>query len=149
MPQFKSTYNILVKPDEDEVFENRWQDSDKIILPPNPEWDYSRELQITDIDIWEVLAESGSGLGVYAAWCPHAEFYMVTTGIDNSVITYNGPTPYARKHIETFYGLDAQRKVFNRANDLGLKLQVYDKWIESDQIQQIASKLQSKKSIIF
>ena len=83
MPFFKSTYNILKKQDEDECFNSNWMNSDKLILPPGgPDdkkncWDYSREMQIEDVDIWEVILENGGPFGVYAAWCPYEEFYIV------------------------------------------------------------------------
>ena len=80
MPFFKTTYNILVRPGEDELFDPNWMNSDKMILPPKKDWDYSRELQIEDIHIWEVLYEASGGIGIYAAWDPFAEFYMFTTG---------------------------------------------------------------------
>ncbi len=78
MPQFRTTYNILTKSDEDELFDPNWMDSDKIILPPRVEWDYSRELQIEDVNIWEIIYQQGGGIGLYAAWDPFAEFYMLT-----------------------------------------------------------------------
>ena len=55
--RFRSTQNIFS--DLGEIFEPNWMDSDKIVLPPNPKWDYSRPLQIEDVDIWEVIWEAG------------------------------------------------------------------------------------------
>lgn len=134
MPQFKSTYNILIKPDEDEVFESSWVENSELILPPSPSWDYGRELTIDDVDIWEVLFQGSHGLGVYAAWCPHADFYMITTGFDTSVVTYDGPTPYCRRHVETYYGANSQSQVYQRAKELGIHLQTHTVWAEDNQI---------------
>jgi hypothetical protein len=135
MPFFKSTYNILTKQDENEVFNVNWMDSDKLVLPPNPKWDYSRELTVEDIDIWEVIYESSGGWGVYAAWCPYAEFYLITTGLDyrNGARYVNG-TPYWDRTFETFYGPGAQQKVYKRAKELGIDLQVYNTWVEPDKM---------------
>ena len=57
MPFFKSTHNILVKVDEDEVFNENWMDSDSVVTPPTRKWSYDRDMQIEDVDIWEVLYE--------------------------------------------------------------------------------------------
>jgi hypothetical protein len=80
MRQYKSTYNILTRADEDEVFESKWMDSNFIQAPPTKDWDYKREMKVEDVDIWEVLAERGNGIGIYAAYTPYAEFYLVTAG---------------------------------------------------------------------
>jgi hypothetical protein len=113
--RFRSTQNIFS--DLGEVFDPNWMDSDKVILPPNPAWDYSREMQIEDVDIWEVIWEAGGAWGVYAAWCPYAEFYMLTVGMVLGSIQYRYVD---ERKIETFYGPGAQQKVFKRAKELGL-----------------------------
>ena len=124
MPQFKSTYNILKKVDADEVFETSWMDRDQIYLPPTVDWDYQREMQIEDVDIWEVLYQQGGSVGVYAAWCPYAEFYMITLwglmSMDN--------------RIETYYGPDAEKQTYERALELGIPLQITQKWVDDSQL---------------
>lgn len=124
MPFFKSTYNILKKFDEDEVFNINWMDSDKLILPPSAPWDYKREMQIEDVDIWEVLYEESGGRGVYASWNPYAEFYMITSGWKNMF----DPD----KIIETYYGNGAVRKVFNRSLELGIPLNIQKVWVDEE-----------------
>ena len=148
MPQFKSTYNILKKVDEDEVFESSWMDSDKLQLPPRIDWDYKRELFIEDIDIWEVLYQQEGSVGVYAAWCPYAEFYMITTGADwsNKPFEIDG-RQYMHKNIETFYGPEAQKKTYARAKELGIDLPVYKNWAENDEMW-LHTAPQDKKIII-
>jgi hypothetical protein len=134
MPFFKSTYNILKKPDEDEVHNNNWFDTPFLQLPPSSPWDYKREMKIEDVDIWEVLVEQGGGLGIYAAWCPYAEFYLITTGpnLKNqwhgklNGITYN----YNDKFWETYYGSEAQQKVKQRAKELSLPLNNFNIWVD-------------------
>ena len=122
MPFFKTTYNILVEPNKDELYDANRFDSDELILPPSKEWDYSRELQIEDIDIWEELAEGSGGLGIYAAWMPLAEFYMITTGWDKNTIN--------DRIIETYYGPGSQEKVFQRAKEIGLPISTYKTWVD-------------------
>jgi hypothetical protein len=120
MPQFKTTKDILKSPWEDELYNENWIDSNTLITPPKKNWDYSRELKIEDIDIWEVLYYEGGGLGLYAAWEPYAEFYLITQryfSIRNNA-------------IETYYGKGAQQAVQKRCKDLGIPVMTNQYWVE-------------------
>jgi hypothetical protein len=139
MPFFKSTFNILKKVDEDEVFETKWMDGNSVYVPPRIDWDYNREMQIEDVDIWEVVCEESGGKGVYAAWTPYAEFYMITTGFDlsNGFMHFqdNGRRQqYNHKFIETYYGPLAQAKVLARSKELGLSLAVNKVWVDDSEM---------------
>jgi len=133
MHQFKSTYNILVKQDEDEVFRKEWFESDKVCLPPSKKWDYARELQIEDVNIWEVICEGSNGLGLYASWDPYAEFFLVTKGLDlrNETRIING-IPYYGRLLETFYGPGAQQKATHLALNLGMHIGFTSVWVENE-----------------
>lgn len=120
--RFKSTANIFI--DFGEVFESSWMDSNTVVTPPNPKWDYSRELQIDDIDIWEVIYEQGGGVGVYAAWCPYAEFYLVRTGWWNERNPGYG--------VETYYGPGAEKKVREKMKELGIPFVTQEQWVEPE-----------------
>jgi hypothetical protein len=49
---------------------------------PTYPWTGDRDPKIEDILIWEVIAEQGGPLGVYAAYVPYAELYIaVKSGI--------------------------------------------------------------------
>jgi hypothetical protein len=122
MPQFRTTYNILTKADEDELFDHNWMDSDKIILPPRKEWDYSRDLQIEDVNIWEIIYQQGGGIGLYAAWDPFAEFYMIT--LPHFKIVTNS--------IETYYGKKASNRAYKRARELGMHVNLNKLWVDPD-----------------
>ena len=50
MPFFKTTQNILVNVDQDELHNDNWFDTPFLQLPPNKNWDYSRDLTIEDIE---------------------------------------------------------------------------------------------------
>ncbi len=132
MPIFKTTLNILKIVDADELHDRNWMDSDTLQLPPggpdNPKlkWDYSREMTVDDVDIWEVLYEASGGIGVYAAWLPYAEFYMITTGCIPKTIN--------DRIIETYYGPNSQKQVYARATELGIPLTVNTVWIEEDDV---------------
>ena len=119
--RFKTTHNIFK--DFGEYFDPNWMDSDKVILPPKRDWDYARELQIEDVDIWEVVAEYSGGWGVYAAWSPYAEFYMVRTGWENEL---------KGKGLETYYGAGAQRQVQERMKELGMHFVLQEHWVEPE-----------------
>lgn len=131
MPTFKTTYNILVKQDEDELFDENWMDSNKLVLPPQSKWDYKREMQIEDVDIWEVIYESSGGVCVYAAWSPYAEFYLITTGNNNFLRMINN-VPYGDRIWETFYGKNANIHVMKRMKDLNIPFNINKKWVDED-----------------
>ena len=122
MPQFKSTKNIFGD-FGDEVWDRNWNDSDTVVLPPNPDWSYDRILQLEDIDIWEVLYHQGGSCGIYAAWSPYAEFYLVRVG---SLAESKG------HGLETYYGPNASKKVDKRAKELGINLIKFTHWVEPE-----------------
>ena len=105
MPQFKSTYNILTKPWEDEVYNKNWFYKNFLELPPNPRWDNKRQLKIEDIDIWEVITEMSGPTGIYASWMPYAEFYMIVN---------------KGKIDSTYYGEGSDKYAAKRADDLNI-----------------------------
>lgn len=130
---FKTTYNILHVPDEDELFNENHFDLEQEYIPPTKEWDYKRPLEVEDVDVWEVLYEAGQGFGVYASWTPHAEFYMVTAGlVPNS---REGRYVDARK-VETYYGPGVQSQVIKRAKELGMNLSSSTIWVDDDDLWQ-------------
>jgi hypothetical protein len=133
MPFFKSTYNIFVATDEDEVFDENWMDSDSLVLPPGKDWDYSRELQVEDIDIWEVIYEAGGGFGVYAAWAPYAEFYLITTGsnLKYNKTSSNGLANYTDKLWETYYGKNAQKRIQKRMKELKIPFVTHSVYVDN------------------
>jgi hypothetical protein len=121
--RFKSTQNIFL--DFGEVFETKWMDSNKIETPPKWDWDYSRELTIDDVDIWEVIYEQGGGVGVYAAWCPYAEFYLIRTG-------WRNVKPETNYGVETYYGPGAQQKVQNRMREMSIPFSTNKIWVDPE-----------------
>lgn len=136
MPIFKTTYNILVKPWEDESFDPNWMDSDKIKLPPKTDWDYSAELKVENVSLWEQIYSQGGGLGLYAAWDPYAEFYLITLpGYINK-----------ENSIETYYGSGALEAVKKRSKELGIILPKNDVWIDPDNMWLFTQNDLSKKN---
>jgi hypothetical protein len=133
MPQFKTTYNILTKYDEDELFDENWMDSDKLILPLNTKWDYKKEMHIEDVNIWEVIYQGSNGLGVYAAYDPYAEFYMITTGLSKHSRVFNGFN-YSGREIETFYGKNAEYRVILKMKDLNIPISLQPRWVDNEEM---------------
>lgn len=119
MPFFKTTQNILV--DSGEYFESKWMDSNTLITPPKSPWTYDREMQIEDVDLWEVIYEDK--IGVYAAWSPHAEFYLIRNHWHEPELK-----------LETFYGPKAMQRVYNRAKELGQTLPLNQYWVDPDKM---------------
>lgn len=119
MPFFKTGKDILFG---GEFFDENWMDSNKLVLPPKVDWDYSRPLKFEDVDIWEVIAEPWD-IGVYAAWNPYAEFYVVVNG------RYNG---WQNPHldIEEYYGPGAQIKIQKRLKELNILVALNDYWVD-------------------
>jgi len=124
MPFFKTTYNIVV--DSGEHFESKWMDSNELQLPPKQDWDYSRELNIDDVDLWEVIYEDSATFGLYAAWLPYAEFYLMRFGWNER----QGESP----KLETFYGKGALQRVVNRAKSFGVDLAMHKHWVDNDKM---------------
>jgi hypothetical protein len=100
MPRFKTTLDIFKTGEE--FFDPNWDDKPFLELPPSPAWDDSRELQIEDVDIWEVIFESGGGIGLYAAWCPYFKFFMFIN----------------KDQVDTFYGSSGEKRLEARLAEL-------------------------------
>lgn len=130
MPIFRGNRDIFKTPDQDEVFNTNWMDSDKLVLPPSPAWDYHRAMTIDDVDIWEQIYYESGGLALYAAYCPFAEFYLITKRgiVDSHFNDYTGD------HIETFYGVDSGRQAYLRATELGMAIHVNTAWVDDQDL---------------
>ena len=146
MPIFKTTLNILKIVDADELYNRNWMDSDTLQLPPggpdnpNLKWDYSREMRVEDVDIWEVLYEASGGIVVYVAWLPYAEFYMITTGWVPKTIN--------DRVIETYYVPNSQSTVYKRATELGIPLPIQQVWVDDTDMWLYSNTAPSDKKII-
>jgi len=77
MPRWKTTQNLLSVQYDGEHFDENWMDRNTLYLPPNSPWISDRPIRFEDVDLWEVICEWSGLCGVYAAWCPYAEYYIV------------------------------------------------------------------------
>lgn len=82
MPRWKTTEQIVGYRKHSEVFDENWMNYDRIFqyMPEPIPWTEIRPPRIEEIDIWEVITEMSGPIGVYAAWQPYAELYIVTSG---------------------------------------------------------------------
>jgi hypothetical protein len=117
MPFFKTTENIFK--DKGEYFDPNWMDSDKLVLPPRTFWDYKRNMQIEDVDLWEVIVEAG--YSIYAAWSPYAEFYMLIPTVF-----------YDTEGVELYYGKGASNMIIKRTKELGIPISTNKIWVEPE-----------------
>ena len=120
MPRFKSNANLFVHLDD--YYDRNWNQSDSLNVPPTTKWSYDREMNIDDVDLWEIIYEEGGGKGVYASYMPYAEFYLICLG------NYDGRTP----RMETYYGPGAEDIVIKRMNEFGWPYPVNNRWIDDE-----------------
>lgn len=82
MPRWKATEQILDPSKDGEFFDENWMNYKRIsqYAPPIVEWNSERPMRIEDVDLWEVIAEQSGPVGVYAAYMPFGELYVVTSG---------------------------------------------------------------------
>ena len=64
----------------------------------------------------------GGGLGLYAAWLPYAEFYMIVHHL----------FMYKNNSIETFYGKNANKKAYLRALELGMPVSLNKIYVDDE-----------------
>ena len=82
MPRWKATEQILHLSKDGEYFDDNWMNYDRIhqYAPPIIEWTGDRPMRVEDVDLWEVITEMSGPIGVYAAYMPYEEYYIVTSG---------------------------------------------------------------------
>jgi hypothetical protein len=108
---FKSTYQILNNPWKEDVPN---VDLYPKIFPPSVEWKNDKHLEITDVSLWEQIYYEPGIIGVYAAWDPKAELYLVTY---NFLLGEN--TGY-----KTFWGNNCVDDIVKELQNLGIDIPV-------------------------
>ena len=97
MPRWKTTEQIVNLRCDGEFFDDNWMDCDSLLqyMPAPQPWGGKTAPSVEDIDLWEVICERSGLSGVYAAWQPFYELYIVT---DNwrIVAEFSGPTANSR-----------------------------------------------------
>jgi len=101
---FKSTYEIINDP---------WQQkTDEVVSKVPPAWPNEKDISIQDVIVWEQIYHQPGNIGIYVAWSPYAEFYLVA--YDLFTKTSAG--------LETFIGPDAVVQVQKIASKLNITL---------------------------
>lgn len=113
MPIFKTTNDILNNP---------WaNDADFCVdeLPIKEEWIVDTPATFDDIQVWEQIYNQPGNIGVYAAWSPYVEIY---------IIVYNlfVKSPYG---IEVFLGANASEQIIEKMQELDVDLTTNYVWI--------------------
>jgi hypothetical protein len=142
MPIFKTNKNLFDPKDCGEYFDPNWMDSNKLILPPGgPDdlkfhWDYNRDMKIEDVDLWEVIIEGWARCGVYAAWLPYAEYYIIVHYGTVYKETPNGAWDGIIRSpiIDEFYGPNAQQRLVTRMKQLGIPVKLHEHWVDDDKM---------------
>lgn len=116
MTAFKTTTHILSSPFE-------WIPKN---LNPNFRYtvteknNFNNIPDINDVQYWQQLYYDAGLIGVYVAYQPRGEFYL---------ITYNMFIDQP-KGVETFYGENAVQQVINRCKELGIELPIDMEWVK-------------------
>jgi hypothetical protein len=113
MPIFKTTQ---------EIFSTEWRDpkSFNMTPPTTYDWNLDRKITISDVERWEQIYHSFGDVGIYAAWRPKAEFYIVVHDLllDN------------KNSVREFHGNNAVDDVLDYARSCGITLQNQLIWID-------------------
>jgi len=113
MTTLRTTDDILKKP---------WNYSSQGPAQDEPQahWHYLRQPAIEEIKIWEEIFYQPGNFGIYGAWEPYAEFYIIVYDLFIDDIST----------VETFYGVNASKELKNRTNKLGIDLPMFDVWVD-------------------
>jgi hypothetical protein len=111
MTIFKSTQQVLLTTFDSMSTEGH---SGKTIPPA---WRSERPIEFDDIVTWEQIYGK-NGLGVYAAWSPYAEFYIIV----------HAPFLNSSFGIEQFRGDNSLKLLLNRLGELEIELPVRQYW---------------------
>lgn len=72
---FKSTYQILNNPWKEDVPNI---DPYPSVCPPSTSWKNQHPIKLNDVELWEQIYYEPGVIGVYAAWNPKDELYLIT-----------------------------------------------------------------------
>jgi hypothetical protein len=117
MTIFKSTRHILDFPWGIPV---RIPTTAKVTPPTQKNWNSQTIPSFEDVEYWEELYFQPGNIGIYAAWSPYVDLYMITYNLfinDSGVVLYSGPT--------------AAKEVWMKANELKIQLPLTRNWVDN------------------
>ena len=94
-----------------------WQD-----LPKQVQWNKEKSPSIEDIETWEEIYYQCGSLGIYAAWSPYTEFYILVHCLFSD----------KKQGIEIYKGPNAGQQLKERASYFGLTLPINKIWVDHD-----------------
>jgi hypothetical protein len=112
MPIFKNTLDILTNPWS---YEFSYENS--TTPPETNDWNMERNITVDDVVLWEQLYYEPGNIGVYVAYRPYADCYLITYNL-----FYN-----TEQKFDLFTGEDAEQACLSRLNDLGVVLDLHVK----------------------
>jgi len=121
---FKTTDEILQSHWNDQEFRVSTTPSNLTVLPPRQQGLYLYNLTVEDIRMWETLYYEGGNIGIYGAWDPYSEFFIITYNL-----FLDSPAG-----IEVFSGSGAIRRLHAKAKELGVDLEISEIWVESENV---------------
>jgi hypothetical protein len=96
-----------------------WQprnyDKNFFSAPPSEDWTRSHSPEIDDIQIWEEIYYDPGVIGVYAAWNPFCEFYI----IDRPFVKNQD------KRFLKFYGTESSEKIQEIVKNYNIEIPVF------------------------
>lgn len=91
-------------------------------LPDRQYYFHRSDLTFEKVNLWEVLYYEPGSVGIYGAWDPYTEFFII---VHNLFVDMP-------EGIEVFYGQGAIRNLVNRAKELGIELPIGTVWIDPE-----------------
>lgn len=97
-----------------EIFKNPWGEIEKESSYPKrtpSKWLEETDYRFEDIRLWEEIFYQPGLIGVYVAWDPYEELYII---VHNLHLT--------KKYVEIYQGIDAVEEIIDRCKDFGINL---------------------------
>ena len=108
MAILKTTQHIFNHPWEEELVEL----PSSSYLPKVNKLKIDSNVILSDIKLWEQIYYKKGNIGIYAAWDPYIEYYIIVHNL--FINTTVG--------VEEFFGEDASTKTWERAREYGINL---------------------------
>jgi hypothetical protein len=108
MPVFKTT---------DQLLSTHWPENTETPIENHPrkyDWLKNRSPKFSDIDVWEQVYSEPGNIGIYAAWSPFVEVYVIVHYL------------FDKDQIEWYTDLS---DIISRTEKLGIELPVNRVWI--------------------
>lgn len=112
---------ILVKTTE-QILSNPWINvgQNTTEKPKTVNWNYDNGVSIFDISLWETIFFQPGNIGIYAAWDPYIEYYILTNNL------FLG----SDAGFLEFYGAGSCEKIMEKCKELRIELSSNRMWVE-------------------